>query len=204
MTKNALLIFVKNPQLGFVKTRLARTVGNEKALAIYKELLSHTVLITRSLPIEKSVFYSDYIEDDLWESSLFQKNIQDGDNLGVRMRNAFKISFAAGYAKVVIIGTDCFELTSEIIMQAFAVLEYNDIVIGPATDGGYYLLGMKKEFSPLFKNISWSTPEVLNQTIEICRNHSLFWFLLPELSDIDDEEDLKKHESQLPLNQKKQ
>ena len=82
---------------------------------------------------------------------------------------------------------------SQIILNAFKQLENAEIVIGPATDGGYYLLGMKKLHEEIFKNIDWSTPKVLNQTISFCKKKHLSFFLLPELSDVDNEADLEKY-----------
>jgi|SRR6185312_3129111 len=191
MKKEALLIFAKNLKYGHVKTRLAATVGNKKALSVYKQLLYHTVSITQELKDDKIVFYSDSInEKDVWKNNVYKKQIQDGDTLGMKMENAFKSSFTAGYKKIVIIGTDCFELKTDNIRNAFDSLNNYDIVIGPATDGGYYLLGMKKEHPFLFKNIKWSTSSVLKDTIGICNQNQLSFFLLPELSDIDEEKDL--------------
>jgi glycosyltransferase A (GT-A) superfamily protein (DUF2064 family) len=93
----------------------------------------------------------------------------------------------------VIIGTDCPDLNASVIMNAYVYLEDHDIVIGPASDGGYYLLGMKKLHPRLFEKIDWSTGKVLAQTLKICESSNLSTFLLPELSDIDDENDLKKY-----------
>ncbi len=98
------------------------------------------------------------------------------------MKNAFKTSFTAGYEKIVIMGTDCYELDSQMILNAFNQLENAEIVIGPATDGGYYLLGMKKLHEEIFENIDWSTAKVLNQTISFCNIKSFPFSLLPELS----------------------
>ncbi len=113
------------------------------------------------------------------------------------MQNAFAYAFTQGYEKAVIIGTDCLEISPAIIMNSFVYLNNYDIVTGPAKDGGYYLLGMKKLHAQLFQNISWSTKEVLNQTIAICESLKLSLHLLPELSDIDDEDDFKKAQEQM-------
>lgn len=190
MTENVLIIFVKNLIEGQVKTRLAKTLGNDAAMDIYKQLLIITHDKIQSLEIDKIVFYSDFIEDDIWENDLFQKEIQEGNNLGERMKNAFICSFTAGYKKVVIIGTDCPGIDNNILENAFLILNNSDIVLGPATDGGYYLLGMKEEHPILFQEIEWSTDKVLQQTVELCDRYHLSYFLLPELADIDDEKDL--------------
>jgi len=191
--KQALLIFAKNLIYGKVKTRLAATMGNDLALSVYKQLLSYTQHITFALSFGKIVFYSDFMEkDDIWGKEDFQKQIQIGNDLGERIENAFEYAFHQNHNKVVIIGTDCVELTSDIINKAFNSLDDHDVVIGPAKDGGYYLLGIKKLNAELFKKISWSTGDVLNQTLWICKKLNLTVFLLPELSDIDNEEDYKR------------
>ena len=196
--KQVILIFAKNLIYGKVKTRLAATAGNDVAFSVYKELLQHTKEITKDINIDKIVFYSDPIEAlDIWSDETFNKQIQNGNDLGERMQNAFAYAFKNGYEEAIIIGTDCFELTSLIINQAFSHLKDNDIVIGPAEDGGYYLLGMKKLHTELFQDISWSTAYVLQQTVAICSKENLTYQLLQELSDIDDEKDLLKTKLEL-------
>lgn len=189
--KQALLIFAKNPVNGQVKTRIAATMGNDTALAVYQSLLAHTNEVTSYLPVDKTVFYSNSIQaGDLWDKTIYKKQIQYGSDLGSRMQNAFGHSFQEGNAAVAIIGTDCFEITSAIIMNAFAWLKIHDVVIGPATDGGYYLLAMKQMHREVFKDIEWSTSEVLNSTLAICDKLNLSVHLLPQLSDVDTEADL--------------
>ena len=202
MTENALIIFVKNLIEGHVKTRLAKTLGDDAAMDIYKQLLKNTHDKIQTLKIDKIVYYSDYIEDDIWQNDLFQKKIQEGNDLGERMENAFKSlsteqadSFTVGYKKAILIGTDCPGINKSILQNAFLKLDDYDIVIGPATDEGYYLLGMKEEHPSLFQIIEWSTNRVLQQTIDVCNRNQLSYFLLPELSDIDEEKDLKYFEN---------
>ena len=192
MSKQALLIFVKNPEIGKVKTRLAATIGNEAALVIYQELLLHTVSVTERMPVNKFVFYSDHVEqEDVWNNKHYRKEVQEGVDLGERMKNAFASAFQKEYNKVVIIGTDCPDLNAEIIMNAFDHLQSDEIVIGPAKDGGYYLLGMKQVYSDLFENLQWSTNTVLSDTLKVCDELDLKYQLLPVLSDIDEERDLQ-------------
>lgn len=189
--KNALIIFTKNPVYGKVKTRLAATIGDVNALQIYKQLIQRTFSITYQLTVYKIVFYSDKIEvNDIWKHG-YSKLLQYGNNLGERMMNAFNYMFQNKYSKAVIIGTDCAELSKEIIEEAFQKLDEYDVVIGPATDGGYYLLGLKKMHKELFKNIQWSTNSVLQTTIERCNTNNLSYFLLKELHDVDEEKDLQ-------------
>jgi rSAM/selenodomain-associated transferase 1 len=191
--KQAVLIFAKNLIHGEVKTRLAETIGNDRAFSVYKELLQHTKDITKNIDADKTIFYSNNIDEkDIWKHETYKKQMQKGNDLGERMLNAFEHAFKNGYEEVVIIGTDCFELTSSIINDAFTFLKKHDIVIGPAKDGGYYLLGMKKLYPELFQNIYWSTENVLIQTIAVCSKGSLTYHLLQQLSDVDEEKDLIK------------
>lgn len=191
MEKSLLIIFVKNPALGKVKTRLAATIGKEAALEIYLKLLEHTHKITANLPIEKIIYYSDFMDDlDLFESHVYQKSVQEGDDLGIRMRRAFEASFAASYDKVAIIGSDCYELDSETIMDGFKSLDKNEIVVGPAKDGGYYMLGMSKMYERLFMGKKWSTADVFLDTLLDIKRLGVDYHLLPTLSDVDHEEDL--------------
>jgi len=188
--KEVLIIFAKNPVLGKVKTRLGATIGNEKALAVYKELLAYTYSVTHKINVDRIVFYADHIaENDVWNNE-YQKAKQHGNDLGERMMNAFSDVFQRGYSKAVIIGTDCPMVTEEIITEAFKQLDRNDMVIGPASDGGYYLAALKTLHAELFQNIAWSTNIVLQKTIAICAEKRLTYYILPELTDIDDENDL--------------
>lgn len=188
-----LIIFYRNPELGKVKTRLARTIGNEKALAIYLKLSSYTRQITEQLAIDKQVYYSEFADtEDHWPNSSYQKKVQHGSDLGDKMNNAFASAFATGYKSVCIIGTDCIELTSPMITTAFDQLLTHDAVIGPAVDGGYYLLGMNKLHSEVFKNKSWSESSVCADTIVDFENLKLSFSLLETLPDIDEESDLLK------------
>ena len=193
MTKQALLIFAKNPKAGKVKTRLAATIGTDAALYVYKQLVEHTVSVTNCLPDDKIMFYSDFVfDEDAWNTEHYLKQLQNGKDLGERMNNAFASTFKNGYDRIVIIGTDCPALNAEIIMNAFACLDKYDVVIGPAEDGGYYLLGLKQLCSEVFENIPWSTSTVFDDTTRKCAALQLTYGLLPVLNDIDEENDLLK------------
>ncbi len=188
--KNAIIIFVRNPELGKAKTRLAATVGDEKALEIYKELLQHTFNITAAVEADKYVFYHEAInETDVWNAVGFYKELQNGDVLGEKMDYAFTAVFNRPYHKVIIIGSDCLQLSSAIINDAFAALQNHDTVIGPAKDGGYYLLGMKKLVSGVFENKKWSTDSVYADTLNTLQTNGLTTALLPQLTDVDTEDD---------------
>ncbi|CAN5356117.1 TIGR04282 family arsenosugar biosynthesis glycosyltransferase [soil metagenome] len=191
MQRQLLLIFVKNPEAGKVKTRLAATIGADKALDIYKKLLLHTHQITSELNITKAVFYSDFVDnEDIWENSNYLKFIQHGNDLGKKMENAFKQGFDQRYSDICIIGSDCYQLRATHIKSAFDLLTHNEVVLGPSADGGYYLLGMNKLFSEFFNHKKWSTSEVLKDTLEDTQTLKIKHTLLETLIDVDEEKDL--------------
>ena len=192
MPKKLLLVFTRNPELGKVKTRLAKKVGAETALKIYTFLLERTRDIAAKVASDKAVYYSVKIrENDIWDATIFQKHQQFGEDLGLRMLHAFKNGFKAGYEKVIIIGSDLYDLTSETIENAIIALENNEVVIGPAEDGGYYLLGMNSLEEKIFKNKDWGTETVRKDTLEDLRDKKVF--LLGELNDVDVFEDIEHH-----------
>ncbi len=188
--QNAVIIFAKNLVPGKVKTRLAASIGNDAAFEVYKELLARTRSATETVAADKIVFYSDeVVKKDEWSQS-FLKSKQQGENLGERMMNAFKEIFQQGYGKALIIGTDCPALNESMLLWAFEKLGESDVVLGPAYDGGYYLLAMKELLPCLFENIPWSTSTVFETTIAVCKSNNLSYSLLPTLHDVDEEKDL--------------
>ncbi len=190
MKSNLLLIFTRNPELGKCKTRLAAKVGDEAALEIYKFLLEHTVSMTKDVAADKQVYYSQEVwENDIWDNKIFKKSLQAGDDLGQRMRSAFQDGFNAGYKKIIIIGSDMYDLDQETLELAFEQLEEHEFVLGPAIDGGYYLLGMKSLAPALFENKTWGTSTVLSDTLGDLGEHKVH--LLPKKNDVDHYEDIK-------------
>lgn len=189
--RKLLIVFVKNPIAGKVKTRLAASIGDNKALEVYTTLLHHTLNTSKPLENDKVVYNGDFIPlTDLWKTSGYIQQLQTGDDLGQRMMNAFKRSFQDGYHSVIIIGSDCHDLTTDILQMAFDELDRSDVVIGPARDGGYYLLGMKKLYEALFLSKTWSSTKLMAETLETINDLNLSVALLEELNDIDTEEDL--------------
>lgn len=189
-SKNLLIVFVKNIVSGKVKTRLAQTIGNENALLIYKELLQITEKATQQLQnCAVQVYFSESIEENQWKNC--EKFIQQGNDLGEKMQNAFNNGFNSGYEKILLIGSDLPDISASIIEQGFDELTNNDIVFGPAEDGGYYLVGMKKLQTNIFQNKPWSNAKLLSLTLKELSNHKLQ--LLPFLNDIDVYEDLIKY-----------
>lgn len=192
MSKNLLLIFTRNPELGKVKTRLAKTIGEKKALEIYKFLLNHTKKVTKNIACDKAVYYSVKVrKNDIWDASTYQKKQQLGEDLGIRMKHAFQDSFAAGYEKVLIVGSDLIDLSEDIIEKGFIQLASNDVVIGPAKDGGYYLLGVKSLPPNIFENKTWGTATVREDTLNDLKDKKVH--LLNELNDADIFEDIEEH-----------
>ena len=197
MPENLLIIFAKNPVIGRCKTRLAKGIGPENALAVYCILLQHTAHITRSLKVDKEVFYTDFIDhEDSWDSTIFKKELQSPGDLGQKMQAAFEAGFKKGYQKIVLIGTDLITLEPSDIEKAFEALDSNTVVFGPAQDGGYYLIGLSQMKPELFKNIPWSNPEVLTKSLEKI-DHT--YQLLQIKNDIDTVEDLAEIPVFLPF-----
>ncbi|OUS03549.1 glycosyltransferase [Flavobacteriales bacterium 33_180_T64] len=198
MTNNALIIFTRNPELGKCKTRLAKTLGDQSALDIYKYLLQHTANVAKKVQTNRYVFYSVEInQNDIWSTNNFIKKLQKGHDLGERMHNAFNELLHLGHEKVVIIGSDLLDLNAELIEHAFQKLDHNDVVIGPAEDGGYYLLGMKSMQQDVFKNKAWGTETVREATIKNLQNSNVY--LLKELNDIDTFDDMKHYDQLKPF-----
>jgi hypothetical protein len=182
---NRLLFFIKNPVAGKVKTRLAADVGHQQALAIYRRLLAHTRRQCEALEAERRLYYSDFVDaHDEWPEALFQKFVQRGDDLGRRMANAFEEALQTP-AKAVIIGSDCPGMDTALLQEAFLALEEYDFVLGPAHDGGYYLLGMRHFRPEVFAGINWSTEEVLPATLAHMAKLGASCAMLPTLTDVD-------------------
>jgi hypothetical protein len=187
---NALIIMIKNPVKGQVKTRLAKDVGDEKALEIYLQLLEHTKNITQNIAADKFIFYSNVIERfDMFENTTFKKYTQCSGDLGVRMEYAFSIPFKNEYKQVVMIGADCYALLQKHIEEAFEKIKDNDFVFGPANDGGYYLIAMKKWNRWVFQNKHWSTEKLYAETKQEILSNKGKIHELEMLTDIDTAQD---------------
>jgi len=189
-----LIIFVKNLIPGSVKTRLAEDIGIIGALDVYKYLVEHTYEETKNVDVDKAVFYSEYIEiEDVFDASGVQEYelfIQKGNGLGERMSDAMDQSFDS-YDKVIIIGSDCVELTKKDIDDALAKLDDFDVVVGPAKDGGFYLLGTNKFYPELFENKEYGHKKVLQDLLDAIDDLDLKLHLMKTKSDIDTLQDLK-------------
>jgi rSAM/selenodomain-associated transferase 1 len=195
MEKSAIIIFQKNAELGKVKTRLAKDLGDHKALEIYDRLCEFTHRICSQVPVDKFLYYSNFVPEDKPGYASYYFKVQTGDDLGDRMSNAFSDLFSAGYQKVLIIGTDCAEISPDLFLEAFEILNKQDVAIGPAEDGGYYLLGMSQFFPQLFHDVNWSTSEVIEQTKSNIKSIGISYGELAVRSDIDTLEDWQKMKS---------
>ena len=188
MNKSLVIVFVKNIKLGTVKTRLAKTIGDFGAFEVYTELVKITEKATKQLDIDKRIYFSNAIVDDQWKGEF--KAVQHGADLGERMLNAFKDGFNEGYEKIVLIGSDLPDINSTHIKNGLDALTTNEVVFGPAEDGGYYLVGMSKLNTKIFTNKPWSQPNLLELTLQELQSNQISVGTLDTLNDIDTYEDL--------------
>jgi rSAM/selenodomain-associated transferase 1 len=188
-SSDVLLIFTRNPELGKVKTRLAKGVGAENALTIYKTLLEHTKNVVSQINCTKRVGYSVKVRQlDMWSSDVFEKFEQEGEDLGDRMYRAFAKAYQDNFSKVMIVGSDLYDLQPNHIEAAFEALDSNEVVIGPAQDGGYYLLGMRSIVKDVFYNKKWGEDTVFEATMKDLEGYTVHQ--LETLNDIDQAKDL--------------
>ena len=188
MKKNLLIVFVKNSILGKVKTRLAKTIGDVAAFKVYAKLVAITENATSKIAADKHVYFSDVIIPSKWKND--KKFVQQGEDLGIRMQNAFQKGFDLGYENILLIGSDLPDISPEIIESGFDSLQQNNVVFGPAEDGGYYLVGMSKMNTSIFQNKPWSQSELLAITLSQLKENQKSIGILETLNDIDTFEDL--------------
>jgi uncharacterized protein len=191
-----LIVFTRYPEPGKTKTRMIPVLGEDGAAILQKKMTEFTLkqakMLQETMSLSIAVFYSGGSEQLMrcWLGDEIIYQQQSNGDLGQRMKLAFARSLSISSDKVVIIGTDCPELNLTILSQAFEILTYSDLVLGPALDGGYYLIGLSHLIPELFQGINWGTSEVFEQTKEIARQLKLkVGYLLP-LHDIDRPEDL--------------
>lgn len=198
--KNALIIFAKRPVPGRVKTRLSPPLSLAEAAGLYRAMLLDVIAKAATLPgVDKHIFYVP----EEGAAAFFAETApgmacspQDGDDLGERMANAFRALFAAGYGRVAIIGSDLPDLPLSRVEEAFALLESGeaDAVFGPSEDGGYFLVAMGELHGGLFREIPWSSGEVLEMSLARGREAGLRVSFLPVWHDVDTMEDLRRPE----------
>ena len=194
--RDCVLVFVRAPEAGRVKTRLAAAIGPEAALRVYRRLAEHALAQARALgpDVEVRVHFTpadagEAVRAWLGEGVSYRPQLDSAD-LGERMRAAFAKAFGDGARRVVIIGSDLPGLSADLLRRAFALLDGHRIVLGPARDGGYWLLAMREMVGPVFHDVPWSTGRVLARTLEILDGMGIAPALLEELADVDEAEDL--------------
>jgi len=194
---NTVVIFVKFPSVGHVKTRLGEEIGFENAAELYRLFIKETFnfvgscateqVLVAVTPKEKlELFKKEYLWPD------FRHFAQEGDDLGHRLSHAFEVAQKHAAGKTLIIGSDSPTLPARYLDDAFQQLDKVDLVLGPAADGGYYLIGLKNMHEALFRNMEWSTDSVLSNTLQRARKIGLTYELLPEWYDIDTLPDLRR------------
>ncbi|HEX4646488.1 MAG TPA: TIGR04282 family arsenosugar biosynthesis glycosyltransferase [Verrucomicrobiae bacterium] len=187
----ALIIFVKAPRPGQVKTRLAKSIGAEAACAAYRQLTE--TMLDRISPLSGvQLRYTPddaFVEIQPWLRPGWKASAQGPGDLGQRLHASFVEAFNQGAERVVVIGSDCPDVTAGDIETAWAALTENEVVIGPATDGGYWLIGLRGPQAMLFEGIAWSSNSVFQDTMEHCQTAGLSVKLLRELTDVDTETD---------------
>jgi rSAM/selenodomain-associated transferase 1 len=191
VSREQLIVFVKAPRPGAVKTRIAQTAGAGQACNIYREMVATVLQRVASIRGTQLRFSPDNAADEIksWLRSDWIVTPQGAGDLGERLQRTFADSFAGGAERVVIIGSDCPEVKSGDIRAAWKELKSHDVVIGPAIDGGYWLIGLRTPQPELFRAIAWSSDRVLAQTLTQAKALGLRVQLLRILSDIDTEED---------------
>lgn len=195
-SRERLIIFTRYPDPGKAKTRLIPALGPDGAADLHRQMAEHTLAQARSLatsrPVQLEVQFPVGAPERMqtWLGSDIPYRRQQGDDLGDRMAHAFETAFQAGNTSVIIIGTDCPDLDAMLLQKAFQELQQHDLVLGPAVDGGYYLIGLRQPVPELFGGIAWSTDAVLRQTLASADRLALKSSLLPMLADVDYPDDL--------------
>ncbi len=191
MSKEACIVFLKAPRPGEVKTRLAATLGGNAACDAYRRLVAETLAGIQSIPGVELRFAPDDAREEIvpWLRRDWIAVPQGPGDLGTRLQHAFAEAFTAGAERVVAIGSDAPDVNAADIRSAWRELRGHDVVLGPATDGGYWLIGLNTPRPELFDNIPWSTDQVLAHTLQRARQMQLRIQLLRILADVDTEED---------------
>ncbi|RJQ14244.1 MAG: glycosyltransferase [Nitrospiraceae bacterium] len=191
--ENALIIIAKYPEKGNVKTRLAGHMPDVKIVGLYKYLLENTVHKLRAIAgVDTFIAYAPGNAEGYFSRfGLNLISLPEGD-LGMRMFHAFKQVFHAGFQKAALVGADIPDLSEPVIQKAFELLSHNDIVYGPAEDGGYYLAGMRKLVKDIFEDVPWSSDQTLKKSIGQAKKAACSVAFTETLSDIDTIEDVRK------------
>ena len=192
LNSRALLLFTKEAELGKVKTRLASSIGAEKALRVYTTLLNYTFSLLEEYAkrgVSVYIYFAEEPQENIDHLKFANIRIQKGVDLGERMQHAFS-EVLSQHSSAVILGGDCPELTLDDIESAFQGTEQHHTVIGPSTDGGYYLLGKHTLIPELFTKKKWSTVSVFNDTIADLNRLNQEYKTLQPKTDIDTIDDI--------------
>jgi uncharacterized protein len=198
---NILTTFVKYPQAGLVKTRLAKKIGDKNAALLYRLFTEAILARTKDNAFRRYIFYTPTKKKNQiknWLGSGFGIFPQKGRGLGERLSYAFEFFFRRGAKRVIVIGTDNPLLDKNIILKSFEKLKSSQCVIGPSQDGGYYLLGLSCFYKEIFQGIDWSTDKVLRQTLRLLKKLKIKFSLLDESFDVDNMDDLINLKERLP------
>jgi uncharacterized protein len=193
-TTSRLLVFAKAPRPGGVKTRLGAALGTDLAADLYRAMAEGVLARTRAAPCVRSVFFAPREAEAEMAAWLPHETLvpQDGADLGARMAAAFAWAFSVGATKVVLVGTDAPGLSDEHVRAALVVLDAHDVVLGPALDGGYYLVALRRPAPALFDGVAWGTADVLAQTVARAEAAGLAVAPLAPLGDVDELADLRR------------
>lgn len=197
ITDNCVLFFVKYPIQGKIKTRLATELGEEVVVELYKNFVLDMLSTIWRLNVPIRIYFHPESAGDKmkgWLGEQYAYIAQEGSNLGQRMKNALAQTFEENFSRAILVGSDIPDLPADFLIQALQSLESHHAVIGPSSDGGYYLIGFSKaHFLPeAFDGISWSTENVFQQTIDVLEGHSGNVHILPEWFDVDTPVDLRE------------
>jgi rSAM/selenodomain-associated transferase 1 len=198
-TATALIVFARAPVLGTVKTRLAAGIGAPRALAVYRALTELVLHAVQGAASRVVVCYAPHGAGQAmraWLGAQVEYAAQAAGDLGQRLLAAIVSESRLGASAIVVIGTDCPAVTSDIVRQAFAALKHADVVIGPAIDGGYYLIGMREPHAELFREIPWSSAQTLTATMERASSSGLRVAVLEAFRDIDTVNDLRAYDAE--------
>ncbi|MCJ8283759.1 MAG: TIGR04282 family arsenosugar biosynthesis glycosyltransferase [Rivularia sp. ALOHA_DT_140] len=196
IAKKHLIIFTRYPQPGKTKTRLIPALGVEGAANLQRQMTEFTLTKVKKFQLEAGIsFEIRFAGGDLqlmqnWLGTELNYQLQGEGDLGQRMNNSFLSAFNQGAQEVVIIGIDCPGIDAQVLARAFEKIQNSDLLLGPAVDGGYYLIGLKRAIGKLFINIDWGTAKVLQQTVDIAQKLNLSIDYLKTLADVDRPEDL--------------
>jgi hypothetical protein len=192
-----IFLMTKYPEVGSVKSRLAKSIGNRAATDLYRAFIQDTLLTVQSveLPFHIAVFPPVALEKSMkWLNGSYRFLPQEGANLGERLHNCFVRMFEEKYEQVIALASDSPGLQADILHKAVSSLQGHDCVLGPALDGGYYLIGFSRKcyLSAVFEGISWGTEFVFEETLSILKANSRHVHVLPEMMDIDTESELRE------------